>query len=78
MELNRGQGLKPSLSSVERRVGSLAAAGYADPEIAAHLRLSVQSVEWSVAKLCRTLDVASREELVRCLAGYGRAWKGRG
>lgn len=78
MELNRGQELKPSLSAVERRIGSLAAAGYADREIAADLRLSVQSVEWSVAKLCRTLDVASREELVRRLADYGRAWKGRG
>jgi DNA-binding NarL/FixJ family response regulator len=73
MELNQGQGLQPSLSPVERSVGSLAAAGYADREIAAHLGLSAQSVEWSVAKLCRALGVASREELVARLAERGRA-----
>jgi DNA-binding CsgD family transcriptional regulator len=74
MELNPGQGLKPSLSAVERSVGSLVAAGYANSEIAAQLGLSAQSVEWRVAKLCHTRGVASREELVARLAQRGRGW----
>lgn len=68
MELNLGRGLQPSLSMTERRVGSLVAAGYADPEIAARLLLSEQTVQWSVAKLCRTLDVGSRHELAALLS----------
>ena len=60
--------LRPSLSITERRVGSLVAAGYADTEIAARLLLSPQTVAWSVAKLCRTLEAGSRDELVSLLA----------
>jgi DNA-binding CsgD family transcriptional regulator len=59
--------LFPSLSMTERRVGSLVAAGHADAEIARRLVLSAQIVEWSVAKLCRTLEVESRDELVALL-----------
>jgi DNA-binding CsgD family transcriptional regulator len=77
MELNPGRGLQPSLSPVERSVGWLAVAGYADSEIAAHLGLSAQSVEWRVAKLCRTLDAASRDELVARLAQRGSGWDRR-
>jgi DNA-binding CsgD family transcriptional regulator len=57
----------PSLSMTERRVGSLVAAGHGDAEIARRLALSAQIVEWSVAKLCRTLEVQSRGELVALL-----------
>jgi DNA-binding CsgD family transcriptional regulator len=64
--------LPPSLSATERRVGSLVAAGYADAEIAARLLLSAQTVAWSVAKLCRTLDVGSRVELAALLADLSR------
>ena len=70
MELNPGRGLRPSLSMTDRRVGALVAAGYADSEIAHHLRLSVQAVEWAVAKLSRTLEVGSRDELVVLLSAW--------
>jgi len=63
MELDLGGALEPRLSMTERRVGSLVAAGYADSDIAARLLLSEQTVLWSIAKLCRTLDVGSRHEL---------------
>ena len=59
--------LPPSFSITERRVGSLVGARYADQAIAERLRLSVQTVEWTVAKLCRALDVRSRDELVALL-----------
>jgi len=72
MELNLGEGLEPRLSMTQRRVGSLVAAGYADPEIAARLLLSEQAVLWSIAKLCRILDVGSRQELAARL----REWSG--
>ncbi|MGZ8692116.1 MAG: LuxR C-terminal-related transcriptional regulator [Gaiellaceae bacterium] len=64
--------LLPSLSMTERRVGSFVAAGYSDTEIAKRLLVSAQIVEWSVAKLCRTLDVGSRDDLaaqLRALSG---------
>ena len=74
MELNRrherrgpAKPLEASLSITERRVGSLVAAGYTDGEIANRLLVSVRQVEWSVAKLCRALDVDSREELAALL-----------
>ena len=76
MELNPGRGRPraptppfPDLSMTEQRVGSLIAAGHADAEIAHRLVVSVQIVEWSVAKLCRTLEVESRDELVALLRG---------
>ncbi len=62
MELN-----PPSLSNDESRVGSLVAAGYADPAIAKRLLLPVQAVEWNVAKLSLMLGVDSREELIAAL-----------
>ena len=68
MELNLGRGLQASLTMTERRVGSLVAAGYADREIAARLLLSEQTVQWSVAKLCRTFDLGSRHELAARLS----------
>lgn len=64
--------LLPSLSMTERRVGSLVAAGYSDIEIAGRLLLSAPIVEWSVAKLCGTLEVGTRDELaavLRALSG---------
>jgi DNA-binding CsgD family transcriptional regulator len=71
-KLNLGRRLPPSLTRTERRVGSLLAAGYGDAEIATRLLLSTQSVEWSVAKLCRTLEVSSRRELVALLSELSR------
>jgi DNA-binding NarL/FixJ family response regulator len=53
-----------SFSITEKRVGALVAAGCTDRMIASRLLLSVQAVEWSVAKLCRVLGVESRAELV--------------
>ena len=64
--------LLPTLSMIERRVGALVAAGYEEIEIARHLLMSPQRVEWTVAKLCRTFEAASRAELaeqLRALSG---------
>ena len=74
MELNFGRGLQPSLTMTERRVGSLVASGYADSEIAARLLLSEQTVQWSIAKLCRTLDLGSRHELAARLRASRGEW----
>ena len=63
MELNQ----PPGFSITERRVGVLVAAGFTNAVIANSLLLTVQAVEWSVAKLCRALGVASREELAALL-----------
>jgi DNA-binding NarL/FixJ family response regulator len=68
MELNQEPGLPPSVSITEGRVGKLVAAGYLDSEIANRLLLTPQAVEWSIAKLCRTLQAGSRSELVMRLA----------
>jgi DNA-binding NarL/FixJ family response regulator len=59
MELNQ----PPGFSITERRVGVLVAAGFTNAVIANRLLLTVQAVEWSVAKLCRALEADSREEL---------------
>ena len=74
MELNPRNGLQPSLTMTERRVGSLLAAGYEEPEIASRLLLSEQTVQWSIAKLCRTLDVGSRHELAARLGASRGEW----
>ncbi len=59
----------PSLSMMERRVGSLVAAGYVEREIARRLLVSPQLVEWTVAKLCRKFAAGSRDELAGRLRG---------
>ena len=58
---------QPSLSMTERRVGSLLAAGCTEAEVAARLLLNAETVAWVVAKLCRTLEVEARPELVALL-----------
>ena len=56
-----------SLSIAERRVGSLVAASCSDALIAERLLLSMQAVEWTVAKLSRRFGAGSREELAALL-----------
>jgi DNA-binding NarL/FixJ family response regulator len=60
--------MNATLSMTERRVGALVAEGCTDRMIATRLLLSVQAVEWSVAKLCRILGVESRAQLAAVLA----------
>jgi DNA-binding CsgD family transcriptional regulator len=57
----------PSLSMMERRVGHLVSAGHSDPAIARRLSVTVEAIRWNVAKLSRTLGVASRDELAAAL-----------
>jgi DNA-binding CsgD family transcriptional regulator len=52
-----------SLSSSERRVASLAAAGYSNPEIAARLRITGSTVEQHLTRVYRKLRVTRRDEL---------------
>ena len=76
MEVNRrpeptgcAEPLGAAFSITERRVGSLVAAGCTDRAIAHRLLVTVEAVEWSVAKLCRGLGVESREALAALLCG---------
>lgn len=68
------------LSETERRIVSLLAAGRTDREIGERLFLSPQSVAWSLAKICRKLEVRSRDELamrVRTVTQDGPAGSSR-
>jgi DNA-binding NarL/FixJ family response regulator len=64
--------MNAGLSITERRVGALVAEGCTDRAIASRLLLSVQTVEWCVAKLCRTLRAESRAELAALLGELSR------
>jgi DNA-binding CsgD family transcriptional regulator len=70
MELNASsQAASAELETItERHVAALVAAGCTDASIASRLAVSRESVEWTVAKLCRLLAVGSRDELVGALA----------
>ena len=55
------------LSETERRIVSLVAVGRTNQEIAERLSLSPESVEWSLTKVYRRLEVCSRTELAATL-----------
>ena len=55
------------LSMTELRVGTLVSAGHSDEAIARRLALTLQAVEWHVAKLSRILDVSARDDLAAAL-----------
>ncbi len=59
----RQRSVLPGLSSRERRVVSLVAAGRSNDEIAADLGLSVKTIEVTLSRLYRRFGVASRTEL---------------
>jgi DNA-binding CsgD family transcriptional regulator len=61
------------MSLQEREVAVLVAAGHSDAAIAERLLISVPAVEWTVAKLSRTLGVESRDALTTLLADTRRA-----
>jgi DNA-binding NarL/FixJ family response regulator len=56
------------MSLHERQVAALVAAGHSDAAIAERLLISVAAVEWTVAKLSRTLGAESRTALTTLLA----------
>lgn len=69
-ELGRIGGRAPSadgLTPTETRVASLVAEGMSNKEVAAHLVVSVHTVEAALTSIYRKLDVRSRTELARKL-----------
>jgi len=60
-----------SLTPSERRVGGLAARGMSNAQIAQSLFVTLKTVETHLSAVYRKLDIASRHELPRVLAGEG-------
>ena len=56
------------LTTLERRVAKLVAAGRTDAEVAAELGLGVRTVGWHLARTLRKLGVRSRSELAAVIA----------
>jgi DNA-binding CsgD family transcriptional regulator len=70
-ELNRIGGRAPAdgeLTTAERRVALLVAAGQTNREVAAALFLAPRTVEWNLSRIYAKLGVRSRSELARRLA----------
>jgi DNA-binding CsgD family transcriptional regulator len=59
-----------SLTSTERRVADLVAAGRTNAEVAAELFMSQRTVESHLSRIYRKLDVRSRTELSRTLTAH--------
>ncbi|MDW5598878.1 helix-turn-helix transcriptional regulator, partial [Conexibacter stalactiti] len=57
-----------ALTPTERRVAELAAAGDSNAEIAAHLFVTVKTVEWHLGRTYRKLGIASRRALADALS----------
>ena len=57
-----------SLTPRELRIAELAAAGESNPAIAGELVLSVRTVEGTLGRVYRKLEIASREELAGALS----------
>jgi DNA-binding CsgD family transcriptional regulator len=55
------------LTSTERRVADLVAAGRTNAEVAAELFMSQRTVESHLSRIYRKLDIRSRTELSRAL-----------
>jgi DNA-binding CsgD family transcriptional regulator len=60
--------MSPKLTSAERRVADLVAAGRTNAEVAAELFMSQRTVESHLSRIYRKLGVRSRTELSRALA----------
>jgi DNA-binding CsgD family transcriptional regulator len=58
------------LTSTERRVADLVAAGRTNAEVAAELFMSQRTVESHLSRIYRKLDVRSRTELSRTLTAH--------
>ena len=61
------------LTSAERRIAALVAAGRRNTEVAAELEISAKTVEWHLSRVYRKLGVRSRVELAALGAG-GFPW----
>ena len=57
------------MTDAERRIAELVAAGRSNKEVAAELHLSVKTVEVTLTRVYRKLDVRSRTELAARFAG---------
>ncbi len=62
---NAGSGVPPGLSERETEVLRLVALGYSNKEMAAHLQISIKTVEVHKANAMRKLDMRSRIDIVR-------------
>ena len=76
----RGAGSLVALSAREREVATLAAAGLANRQIAAHLHLSVRTVESHIYRACARLGLADRAGLAAVVASdpTARLWSSAG
>ena len=65
----RRQGDPQALTDAERRITDLVAAGRSNKEVAAALHLSVKTVETTLTRVYRKVNVRSRAELAARFAG---------
>ena len=68
----RRAGDPDELTDAERRIAELVAAGRSNKEVAAVLHLSVKTVEVTLTRVYRKLDVRSRSELAARFAGRSK------
>ena len=59
---------RDTLTPQEAQIAQLARAGMSNPEIAAHLFLSVRTIEWHLRKVFTKLEISSRLQLQRALS----------
>jgi ATP/maltotriose-dependent transcriptional regulator MalT len=73
-ETVRGRGAETAtdLTAQERQIAQLAAEGWSNPEIGAHLFLSAKTVEWHLSKVFAKLGIGSRRQLRAALPVSGR------
>jgi DNA-binding CsgD family transcriptional regulator len=68
---------RPPLTARQLLVARAAAAGKSNREIAAELYISVKTVEFHLGQILARLDLDSRTQIARALAGSGHAGQGR-
>lgn len=71
-ELRSAASRPDALTAAELRIAELAAAGLTNRDVAGELFLSAKTVEATLARVYRKLDIRSRAELTRVMGQSGR------